>query len=693
MDLFGLTIARTKTLDARQKSLSSVPGSSSWWPLIREMTIGGWQRNEDVHVPTVLSNPTLYACITLIAGDIAKLRPKLVERDDDGIWHEIESPSFSPFLRKPNHYQSRIEFFEWWQLSLLCHGNVYALKARDGRGVVRAAYILDPMRVTPLVAPDGSVFYQLHEDRLSRVEESVVVPASEMFHDKECPLFHPLVGVSPIYAAGYPALQGLTTRDKSSKFFANGSRPGGVLTAPGAIPQETANRLKEYWETNFSGDNVGKIAVLGDGLKYEAMAVTAEQSQLVEQLRMTDEDIAKGFHMPRHKVGIGNYPVNHNIEALNQGYYSDCLQKRIEKKELTLDHGLGLVDVPGHIYGVEFDLNDLLRMDTAARMDAASKAISAGLSPNEVRFRYHDAGPVPGGDHPYMQQQNYSLEALARRDSEQPAPSTDPRRVTANPQTVEDDGGEKSLTLADICLVRESMAKHWAQGMVYGRTKKFPNQEECPADGSGGGGDYIASGGASGFTSESDRARADAFMKDADQQIGDMRQRFPGLKNLEVGTVQLHNQDSVPALDGAKTRGVAGTYREGTSREDWGSGRIDMALSEQYSREASAVTVGSYRSTSGASGTFAHELGHRVEDKLPKSAQREWVGMWRQYQGTGMARQVSVYGTTNPGELFAESFAAFTHPSYGGQLPAPIDRFMRTHIAKKKSSGKKEEGR
>ena len=39
-------------------------------------------------------------------------------------------------------------------------------------------------------------------------------------------------------------------------------------------------------------------AILGDGLKYEAMAVTAEDSQLVEQLRMTDEDIAKCFHMP-----------------------------------------------------------------------------------------------------------------------------------------------------------------------------------------------------------------------------------------------------------------------------------------------------------------------------------------------------------------------------------------------------------
>jgi HK97 family phage portal protein len=456
MNIFGRMMTRIKSL----ASLSGVSGARAWWPFFQETSAGGWQRNEEVSVTAVLSNPTLYACITLIAGDISKLRPKLVERDGDGIWREVDSAAFSPFLRKPNHYQTRIGFFEWWQLSLLCHGNMYAIKARDGRGLVRAAYILDPTRVRPLVSDDGSVFYQLTRDTLSGVPEDVTVPAREMFHDIECPLFHPLVGVSPIYAAGYPALQGLTTRSASSKFFENGSKPGGVLTAPGVISNETAARLKSYWDDNFSGDNIGKIAVLGDGLTYEALAVTAEQSQLVEQLQMTDEDIAKCFHMPRHKVGIGSDPTYNNIEALNQGYYSDCLQKRIEKMELCLDEGMGLTNVPEHTYGVEFDLDGLLRMDTAARMDAASKAISAGLSPNEVRFRYHDAGPVTGGESPMVQQQYYSLGALAARDAAQPAPSTDVRPA-AQETPAETATADKSLTLVEFMNVRDSFSKSW----------------------------------------------------------------------------------------------------------------------------------------------------------------------------------------------------------------------------------------
>ena len=52
-------------------------------------------------------------------------------------------------------------------ISKLVHGNTYALKARDGRGVVRAAYILDPTRVKPLVSSDGGVFYQLVQSELA----------------------------------------------------------------------------------------------------------------------------------------------------------------------------------------------------------------------------------------------------------------------------------------------------------------------------------------------------------------------------------------------------------------------------------------------------------------------------------------------------------------------------------------------
>lgn len=424
MRLFGLTIERARP-PATATPVSTWAGTGSgrgWWPImIGDQYPGAWQRNDELRVQDVLSFSAVFACVTLIASDIGKLRVKLVQEDAFGIWSEIDSPAFSPVLRKPNHFQTRIKFFEQWITSKLVHGNTYALKERDQRGVVTAMTVLDPQRVRPLVAPNGDVYYELGEDWLAGLGESrVAAPASEIIHDLMVPLYHPLVGVSPIYACGLAALQGLKIQGNSVAFFGNGSNPGGVLTAPGAIADATAQRLKDHWDTNYSGENAGKVAVLGDGLKYEAMSVNATDSQLIEQLKWSAETVCSCFHIPPYMIGVGPAPTLNNIEALNQQYYSQCLQSLIENLEVCLDEGLGLDTVKdGRTYGTEFDLQGLLRMDTAAKVKAASDAIGAGfLSPNEARWQF-DLKPVQGGDTPYLQQQNFSLAALEKRDQKE----------------------------------------------------------------------------------------------------------------------------------------------------------------------------------------------------------------------------------------------------------------------------------
>lgn len=416
MQVFGLTITRTKTIPA---GLTGVGSRGGWWPIIRESFSGAWQSNVEVKLENVLTFAALYACITLVSADIGKLRIKLVAEDEDGIENETESPAFSPVLRKPNRYQTRIKFLEQWVASKLIHGNTYVLKARDNRGVVIALYVLDPTRVVPLVAPDGSVFYQLNRDDLSTVSADIVaVPAREIIHDVMVPLYHPLCGVSPISACGLAAVQGLRIQNNSAVLFGNKSQPGGILTAPGFIKDETAVRLKDTWEANFSGANMGKIAVLGDGLKYESTTMNAVDAQLIEQLRWTAENVCTAFHVPAYMVGVGPPPNYNNIEALNQQYYSQCLQNLIESIELLLDEGLELPSP----YGTELDLEQLLRMDTATKMKAATDGVKGGIyTPNEGRLMFNKP-PLAGGDTVYLQEQDHSLDWLSRRDEQAIAP-------------------------------------------------------------------------------------------------------------------------------------------------------------------------------------------------------------------------------------------------------------------------------
>ncbi|MGQ8875956.1 phage portal protein [Delftia sp. NA_296.1] len=423
-----VSLLRALGASARSKSvLSSVPGSGrGWFPWVSEPYPGAWQRDDELKAKDVLCSPIVYACITLIANDIGKLRARLVKKDDNGIWSEVEtsSPFWLP-LRNPNRYQNHIQFKQWWMMSKLRFGNTYALKERDNRGMVVRLYVLDPCRVTPLVSDDGSVFYQLSQDNLAGVPEtSITVPASEIIHDRMNCLYHPLVGISPLYAAAIAAGIGIKIQRNVASFFGNSSTPSGILIAPGNITPENAKDIKDSWDAGYSGVNSGKVAVLGDGMKFEPMSQKATDSQLIETMQWSDERICSVFHVPAYKVGVGDTPSYNNIEALDRAYYSSCLQTPIEEMEACLDDGLGL---DGVTRGVDLDLDGLMRMDSKTQMETIEAGIRAKVFKINDGRRKVNLTPIEGGDTVYMQQQDYPISEIHKNKIESgtsaPAPA------------------------------------------------------------------------------------------------------------------------------------------------------------------------------------------------------------------------------------------------------------------------------
>lgn len=453
-----ITRARSSTALAPQQekaALSPIRQSDGWWAIVRESFQGAWQQNVEVVYDTVLSHHADFACRTLIASDIAKLRLRLVRKDDEGIWTEVNNvPAYSPVLRKPNHYQTRIQFIESWMLSKLQKGNTVALKQRDSRNVVTALHVLDWDYVTPLVSEDGSIYYELRADHLSGIEQAIIVPAREIIHDRFNCFKHPLIGLSPIFSSGLASTQGLAIQTTATKMFQNGARPGGILTAPGAIEDETAARLKAYFDDNFTGEKAGKVAVLGDGLKYEAMTSKATDAQLIDQLKWTAEIVCGVYHVPPFMAGIGPAPAYNNVQALLTLYYAQCLQILIEELEACLDEGLGM---DGVTFGTEFDLDDLLRMDTATQFDVAQKA--KGIATLDEQRKRINLGPKKGGDTIYLQQQDHSLAAIAARDTILIAQSDavldgtlDPSLKPPPAPPSDNDNGEEEVSAEDKAL-------------------------------------------------------------------------------------------------------------------------------------------------------------------------------------------------------------------------------------------------
>jgi HK97 family phage portal protein len=440
LQLFG----RGLELTAKSLTAPYSPGAASgggWWPLVvREPYSGAWQVNVEGRRDQVLQYAPVFACVTLIAQDMGKLTLRLVEQTDDALWEETTSPAFSPVLRKPNRYQTITKFVEQWITSKLMWGNTYVLKERDARGVVTALYVLDPLRCLPLITPDGGIYYQLQHDNLSGTlaltgePDKVIVPASEIIHDRMVCLFHPLVGMSPIYACAAAAMQGLAIQNSSTAFFTNASRPSAMITTPPGVTEAALADLAAKWKAAYSGPNAGNVAAFTGDLKYTQLTVNAHDAELIAQLGWTAATICSCYHVPPFLIGVGEPPRGVQLESEWQMYHSLCIQSLITNFEACLDEGLGLESTP---YGTEFDIDDLIWMDTATKTKAAADAIGAGaMSPDEARERYFGLPPVEGGDTPYMQQQYFSLKALAQRDSADPfsKPTPAPMAVPAADQ-------------------------------------------------------------------------------------------------------------------------------------------------------------------------------------------------------------------------------------------------------------------
>jgi len=380
---------------------------------------GAWQmgRNLGHTSQELIAFSAVYACINTIASDMSKLPVQVFAVDlSNGAMSERRTDYYTQLMNAPNQFMTCADFLYAFVQSYLMQGNAYAYCRRNARGEISEMHILNPYRVQPLIAEDGSIYYRCSQDYLAGIEPGQIVPERDMIHHR-LPLLpgYPLVGVTPIFAAASSSAVGLKILQNSQTFFANSSRPSGALVTDKPVADDKSARIKQEWDEAFRGDQYGKIAILSNGFKWEPLTITAQDAQLIEQLRWSVEDVARVFRVPPFMLGDMQKVSYRNTEQLSRMYLNGCLSFHV----VALEQRFARAFEFGPDFDFQFDLDELLRTEIDVRFGAYEKALNSGWqSINDVRAQ-EGLTPVKGGEVPRVQMQYVPIDAP-------PLPTTSP---------------------------------------------------------------------------------------------------------------------------------------------------------------------------------------------------------------------------------------------------------------------------
>ena len=223
-----------------------------------------------------------------------------------------------------------------------------------------------------------------------------------------------------------------------AKFFGNGASIGGYLKHPGNLSKEAAERLKESFEAKHRGlDTAHRIAVLEEGMEFTATQVKPEEAQFVLTRQFQRSDLAGLWRVPPHKIGDLSRSTNNNIEHQDLEFLRDCIGPWMACIEQAANRSLLLPREKGRFF-IEFDINGMLRGDTAARMAYCNGMFQTGaFSPNDI-LEYNGLNPVEGGDKRFVPLNMVPLDQVAdtandsdlNDDEDAPVPSVGARART-----------------------------------------------------------------------------------------------------------------------------------------------------------------------------------------------------------------------------------------------------------------------
>lgn len=348
---------------------------------------------ERITYDSAMAISTVYACVKVIAEDVAGLPLIMYQRRADGGKDRAPNHPIAELLHdQPNEWQTSFEWREMMMGHVLLRGNAYSRIVPGPRGAVDALVPIHPERVKVERLAGGPLRYTItHADgRQERLLQDEIFHLRGLSNDG-------IRGISPI-DAGLDSL-GLTRAvdEHAARSVSQGAHPSGMLKVPGTLTEEQRKQQRENWQDAHSGQNAWKPGLLEGGMDWVQLGMTNEQTELMKIRAHQALEVTRWFRMQPHKVGILDRATFNNIEHQSLEHVIDTVRPWLVRIEQAIRRDLIIAT---DRFFAEFLMDALLRGDTKTRYEAYASAIMHGwMTRNEARLR-DNMNPLEGLDEP-----------------------------------------------------------------------------------------------------------------------------------------------------------------------------------------------------------------------------------------------------------------------------------------------------
>jgi HK97 family phage portal protein len=360
----------------------------------------------------------VWACVKLLSETVASLPLNVYRKRGGQRVPASEHPLSLLFAGRVNRYQNRIEFFESVILNLVLHGNAYVLIDRRG-GMITSLLPLMSAQMEVTLLLDGSVVYTYTQD----TGVDVIAP-ERIWHIKG--MGNGIIGLSAMDYQRRSLGIAVGAEKATAKTYANGGKRSGVLMIDRVLTPEQRAMVRQ----NFNGLVEGgeRLFVLEAGAKFEPVAMSPQDIELLSSRKFNVEDLARWYGVPSVMINDtgGSTVWGSGISEIVRGFYKLTLRPILEKLELSMIVTLLPVSERSEIE-FEFDFEGLLRSDQKSRFDGYRVGIQGAITtPNECRA-WEGLPPMEGGDVLYMQGATVPITMTGQQTQPAPVPETQPQ--------------------------------------------------------------------------------------------------------------------------------------------------------------------------------------------------------------------------------------------------------------------------